>query len=40
MKHVVKIMILIKQDFELDCNHRFLESLEVNDNIIEYGTGS
>ena len=31
---------LIKQDFELDCNHRFLESLEVNDNIIEYGTGS
>lgn len=31
---------LIKQDFELDCNHRCLESLEVNDNIIEYGTGS
>ena len=32
---------LIKQDFTLDCNHCFLESLEVNSKgIIEYGTGS
>jgi len=32
---------LIKQDFSLDCEHRFLESLEVNDDgILEYGTGS
>ena len=32
---------LIKQFFELDCNHRFLESLDVNDEgIIEWFAGS
>ena len=32
---------LIKQDFSLDCEHRYLESLEVyDDGILEYGTGS
>jgi len=32
---------LIKQNFELDCNHRFLESLEVNSKgIIEWYAGS
>ena len=32
---------LIKQDFKLECNHRFLEFLEVNDKgIVEYCTGS
>ena len=31
---------LIKKDFTLDCNHRFLESIEIKDDIIEYWTGS
>ena len=31
---------LIKQDFALDCNHRFLESLEVNGDKLEYFAGS
>jgi hypothetical protein len=32
---------LIKQDFKLECNHRFLEFLEVNDKgIVECWTGS
>ena len=31
---------LIKQNFKLDCNHRFLESLEVEGDKLNYFTGS
>ena len=31
---------LIKQDFALECNHTFLESLKVNGNNLEYFAGS
>lgn len=31
---------LIKQNFELNCEHMYLESLEVNNDIIKYITGS
>ena len=31
---------LIKQDFTIDCNHCFLESIEVKNGIVEYFMGS
>ena len=31
---------LIKQNFKLECNHHFLESLDAIDNIVEYSVGS